>query len=305
MTTTVVLVLLCLAIAGRELYLASDKRLPRAQAELRELRAQVAELTRRHEALQAKIAAPAEDPAEAPSGPPAAVPVTDEPPAVAGDPRALERVDALTDRVDRLEKDFAELAAQLDALDLDRDAQRALARSLDVVEHDIGELHAEMLDRLARSEGLATGLLLSEEGEADALLSEAYEGCAAGYGLRVRIRDQRVAKGAGGDFWGTAYHLSGRRPDELAEELFGHARDMTAPQEHPALGALLTELAQLRGGGVARIGPFTAVRTASGFLCGLLPDDAADAAEPWELAAQVRELPADLRCDLSRLRATD
>ena len=55
--TTVILVLLCLAIAGRELYLASDKRLPRAQEELGELRKQLTELAKRHEALKAEVAA--------------------------------------------------------------------------------------------------------------------------------------------------------------------------------------------------------------------------------------------------------
>ncbi|MEV5824343.1 hypothetical protein AB0L25_02060 [Spirillospora sp. NPDC052242] len=283
--TTVILVLLCLAIAGRELYLASDKRLPRAQAELRELRAQLAELARRHESLQADVAEVA-----APGIP---IPQPDRSPDV------LDRFDALHDRVDVLEKTVGELTEELAGLDADRDAQRALARSLDTVERDVLELHREMLDRLDRDEGVVGGLLLSEEGEAEALLADAYEGCASEYGLRVRVRDPRTD----GGWLGTAYHLSGMRSDALAEELFSYARGLYAPDDPSALGALLTELAQLRGGGVARFGPFTAVRTQSSLLCGLLPDD--DTAEPWELAGRVRELPEDRRCDLTWLRADD
>ncbi|WP_026403613.1 hypothetical protein [Actinomadura rifamycini] len=283
--TTVILVLLCLAIAGRELYLASDKRLPRAQVELRELRAQLAELTRRHESLQADVAEVA-----APGIP---IPQPDRSPDV------LDRFDALHDRVVVLEKTVGELTEDLAGLDADRDAQRALARSLDTVERDVLELHREMLDRLDRDEGVVGGLLLSEEGEAEALLSDAFEGCASEYGLRVRVRAPRTD----GGWLGTAYHLSGMRPDALAEELFSYARGLYAPDDPSALGALLAELAQLRGGGVARFGPFTAVRTQSSLLCGLLPDD--DAAEPWELAGRVRELPEDRRCDLTWLRADD
>ncbi|GGV26774.1 hypothetical protein GCM10010182_56980 [Actinomadura cremea] len=284
---TVILVLLCLAIAGRELYLASDKRLPRAQAELRELRGQLAELVRRHETLQADVAE-----AAVPSGIP--IPQPDHTP-----PDVLDRFDALGDRVERLEKTVGELTEDLAGLDADRDAQRALARSLDTVERDIRELHREMLDRLDREEGVVDGLLLSEEGEAEALLAGAYEGCASEYGLRVRLRSNRAEAG----WLGTGYHLSGMRPDALADELFSYARGLYAPDDPSALGALLTELAQLRGGGVARFGPFTAVRTRSALLCGVLPDD--DTTVPWELAGRIRELPDDRRCDLTWLRADD
>ncbi|OLT18285.1 hypothetical protein BJF79_48240 [Actinomadura sp. CNU-125] len=279
---TVILVLLCLAIAGRELYLASDKRLPRAQAELRDLRAQLAELARRHETLQADVAE-----AAAPSG----IPIPQ--------PDASDRLDGLHDRVERLEKTTGDLSEDLAGFDTDRDAQRALARSLDTVERDVRELQHEMLDRLDREEGVVDGLLLSEEGEAEALLADAYEGCASEYGLRVRVRDPRPD----GGWLGTAYRLSGMRADALAEELFSYTRGLYAPDDPSALGALLTELAQLRGGGVARFGPFTAVRTQSALLCGLLPDG--DVAEPWELAGRIRELPDDRRCDLSWLRADD
>src|SRR5688500_9439864 len=151
--TTVILVLLCLAIAGRELYLASDKRLPRAQAELRELRAQLAELARRHESLQADVAEVA-----APGIP---IPQPDRSPDV------LDRFGALHDRVDVLEKTVGDLTEGLAGLDAVRDAQRALGRSLDTVERDVLDLHREMLDRLDRDEGVVGGLLLSEEGEAE------------------------------------------------------------------------------------------------------------------------------------------
>ncbi|TMQ89724.1 hypothetical protein ETD83_38690 [Actinomadura soli] len=292
--TTVILVLLCLAIGGRELYLASDKRLPRAQAELRELRNQVSELARRHEALTAVV-----DEATEPAGIPIPPPLPEAP-----STEVLDRLDALTGRVERLEKEFGDISGELAGVDLDRDSQHALARSLDAVERDVLELHQEMLDRLDREEGVVTGVVLTEEGEAEALLAGAYERCAAEYGLRVRVRDQRSAQ-ATGAYRGTVYHLSGRRPEVLAEDLLSYVRGLYDPRDSSALNALLTELAALRGGGVARFGPFTAVGTQSALVCGVLPDDGAPPAEPWQLADRLRELPADRQSDLSWLRSDD
>ncbi|MFI0409979.1 hypothetical protein [Actinomadura sp. 3N508] len=292
--TTLILVLLCLAIGGRELYLASDKRLPRAQAELRELRSQVSELVRRHEALSAVVNEATE---------PAGIPIPPPPRPEVPDTDVLDRLDALTGRVERLEKEFGDISGELAGVDLDRDAQHALARSLDAVERDVLELHQEMLDRLDREEGVVNGVVLSEEGEAEALLAGAYERCAAEYGLRVRVRDQRSAQ-ATGAYRGTVYHLSGRRPEVLAEDLLSYVRGLYDPHDSSALNALLTELAALRGGGVARFGPFTAVSTQTALVCGVLPDDAPPT-EPWQLVDRLRELPADRQSDLSWLRSDD
>ncbi|RFS85069.1 hypothetical protein D0T12_13285 [Actinomadura spongiicola] len=289
--TTVILVLLCLAIAGRELYLASDKRLPRAQAELRELRGQVSELARRHDTLKAVV-----DEATEPAG----IPI---PPQHPEDPPTdlLDRLDSITGRVERLEKQFGDLSGEVAGLDLDREAQRALARSLDAVERDVVELHREMLDRLDREEGVVTGVLLSEEGEAETLLAGAYERCAAEYGLRVRVRDQRAAQ-ATGTYRGTVYHLSGRRPEALAEDLLAHVRGMDSPDDPTALNALLAELAALRGGGVVQFGPFTAAGTADALVCGVVPDGDAPPAPPRQLVDLIRALPTDRQSDLSWLR---
>ena len=316
--STVVLVLLCLAIAGRELYLASDKRLPRAQAELRELRSQLAELGRRHEALRAEVErAAAEAPAitipHVPPQPPqpqeppeSREPRPQEPPPgslhgperpaadASPGPEVLDRLDKLGARVDRLETDLRALASGLAEVDLDREARRALARSLDAAEQIIGELREEMLERLNREEGVVPGLLLSEEGEAEALLSGAFERCAAEYGLRVRIREQRTA-GSDGVYQGTAFYLSGRRADALSEELFTSARNLGGSGDSSALAALLSELAHLNGAGLVRIGAFTAVHTSGSVLCGLLPEDIPEGIEPWELTTRIRELPEDLR----------
>src|SRR5690606_19331117 len=151
---------------------------------------------------------------------------------------------------------FGHHAGEREGNDLDRDAQRALDRSLGAVEQDVRELHREMLERLDREEGVVTGVLLSEEGEAEALLADAYERCAAEYGLRPRVRDRRSAEAAGA-YRGTVYRLSGRRPEVLAEDMFTYVRGLYDPRDPSALNALLTELAALRGGGVARFGPFT------------------------------------------------
>ncbi|GLZ14405.1 hypothetical protein Acsp04_46400 [Actinomadura sp. NBRC 104425] len=302
--TTLILVLLCLAIAGRELYLASDKRLPRAQAELRRLDDEVVRLAEGLEAVRAQVAAlPPHAPSNVPAAP-AAPPVAAEPDAGTVH-EMFDRLGAIEDRLDRLDQEITALSGQLAGLELDRDAQRALARSLDAVEEVTWELRREMLDRLAREEGVVTGLLLSERGEAEALLAEAYERAAAEFGLRVRVRDRRDAEAANGGYRGTAFQLSGRRPDALAEELLTYARGLYDPQDPSALATLLTELAHLRGGGVARLGAFTAVRTPTALICGLLPDGggagARPADEPWDLAARLRDLPDERRCDLSWL----
>ncbi|MFA1548685.1 hypothetical protein [Actinomadura chokoriensis] len=291
---TVILVLLCLAIAGRELYLASDKRLPRVQGDLRQMRRQLEDLAKDHQALKTVV-----DEATEPAGIP--IPsLPEEPPA-----EVLEKLESVTGRVERLEKQFGDISTDLAGADLDRDAQRALARSLDAVEQDVLELHREMLDRLDREEGVVTGVLLSEEGESETLLAEAYEKCATECGLRVRIRDQRSAQ-ATGTYWGTVYHMSGRRPDVLAEDLFSYVRGLYDPHDSSAVNALLTELASLHGGGVARFGPFVAVSTQSALLCGVLPDDeSAPPTEPWQLVDHIRELPADRQRDLSWLRSDD
>ncbi|XVQ10297.1 hypothetical protein ACQP1W_48635 [Spirillospora sp. CA-255316] len=305
--STVILVLLCLAIAGRELYLASDKRLPRAQAELRELRSQLAELGRRHDALrteveQAAAEAPAitipQVPPQPPQPPPGSLYAPEPPPPPAGpDPEVLDRVDKLGARVDRLETELGALSSGLAEADLDREARHALARSLDAAEQVIGELRQEMLERLNREEGVVPGLLLSEEGEAEALLTGAFERCAAEYGLRIRIREQRSA-GSGGVYQGTAFYLSGRRADALADELFTYARGLRDLNDPSALTALLSELAHLNGGGIARIGSFTAVHTPDAVLCGLLAEDIPEGIEPWELTTRLRDLPEALRIDL-------
>lgn len=292
--TTVILVLLCLAIAGRELYLASDKRLPRAQAELRQLRRQLDDLARDHQTLKTVV-----DEATEPAGIPIP-PQTQEAPA-----EVLERLDTVTRRVERLEEQFGDISGELAGAGLDRDAQHALARSLDAVEQDVLELHREMLDRLDREEGVVTGALLSEEGEGEALLAEAYERCAAECGLRVRIRDGRAAQ-ATGTYRGTVYHLSGRRPDVLAEDLFSYVRGLYDLQDPSPVNALLTELASLRGGGVAQFGPFVAVSTQSALLCGVLPDEeSTPPTEPWQFVDQIRDLPADRQRDLTWLRSGD
>lgn len=295
--TTLTVVLLCLAIAGRELYLAFDKRLPRAQAELRLLHGEVARLTEKLDAVRAEAAARPPDAA-------AAAPAPAEPDAGVVH-ELFDRLGAIEDRLDRLDQELTALSGRLDGLELDREAQRGLARSLDAVEQVTAELRQEMLDRLARDEGVAPGLLLSEEGEAEALLAEAFERLAAEHGLKVRLRDRRDAAAGNGAYRGTAFQLSGRRPDALAEELFADARGLHDAGDPSALAALLTELAHLRGGGVARLGAFTAVRTPSALICGLLADEAGAADEPWELAARIRELPDDRRCDLSWLLSED
>lgn len=294
---TVILILLCLAIAGRELYMAFDRRLPDAQAEIRDLRGRVDELSRGIEEP------PPEDQAESAEeihggARPAGGPLTRRSPvSPAGRPAprthtAAAAVSAALIR--RLERDLGETASRLATLERDlavaREAETARARSLDSVEQTVATLYHEMIDRLEHEQGAVRGLLYADEAAIEPMLTTAYERCLAEIGLRVRAKEP-----APGTPWYTGYLLSGERTEGLAARLLALA-SLLGPDEPTALYALLNELAELQGGGVARIGAFTAVRTQTWVTCGLLTAEPGEA-DPVGLAARLDDLPGTLRWD--------
>ncbi|SEG93096.1 hypothetical protein SAMN04489712_13711 [Thermomonospora echinospora] len=303
--TTWIVILLCLAVAGRELYLAFDRRLPQAQAEIVYLRDQVAELSRRLDDPPPQSGAEEPEPVPEAEGPPAAGPLTrgtaPQPPRPApAKATAAAAVSAALIR--RLERELGELTARLAALEhqvgVARDAEAARAASLDALEQTVGTLYREMIDRLEREDGAVRGLLFAEEAALEPVLTLAYERCVADSGLRVRAKEP-----AAGSPWWTGYLLSGGDPDEVAARLVAQARSLREPGDPAPLNALLTELAGLRGTGVVRIGAFTAVRIRGTLVCGILGEDPGGA-DPVELAARLDGHATTVRWDPARFPLT-
>ncbi|TNY37324.1 hypothetical protein [Thermomonospora catenispora] len=310
--STWIWILLCLAIAGRELYLAFDRRLPQAQEEIRRLRARVDELERQSVTAPASPRGPEEpppgpqadpqaDPQAGPAGSPAGPPAEGTPPRPSrAKATAAAAVSAALIR--RLEGELAETTARLTALEEQiqaaRAAEAARAAALDDLEGTVTVLHREMIERLERADDTARGLLYAEEAAAEPLLTAAYEHCAAEMGLRIRVKEP-----APGSPWWTGYLLSGADPEEIAPRLVAQARQLPDSPRPSPLAGLLTELAALEGAGVARIGAFAAVRIADALLCGFVTDDALDATDPAELAAHLDGHVTTLRWDPARFTA--
>ncbi|MBA9003427.1 hypothetical protein [Thermomonospora cellulosilytica] len=293
--STWILILLCLAVAGRELYLAFDRRLPQAQEEIRRLRARVDELERRPDTATV----PEEEPEDEPE--PQAGPLTRGTPPRPARARATAAAAVSAALTRRLERELAETTARLAALEHQvraaREAEAARAAALDGVEQTVGALHREMIERLERADDTARGLLYAEEAATEPLLTDAYEHCVAKAGLRVRAKEP-----VPGAPWWTGYLLSGADPEEVAPRLVAQARFLPDPAGASPLSALLTELAALDGTGLARIGAFAAVRTRDALLCGILTD-APDTTDPVELAAHLEGHATTLRWDPARFAA--
>ncbi|RAY15565.1 hypothetical protein DPM19_07150 [Actinomadura craniellae] len=157
---TYIVVLLCLAIAGRELYLAFDRRLPNTQADLRALRGEVRGLDERVGELYTRLAGGREaDPA----------PLADR-------PDTGDRIDELADRVAQLESsDGAETAQRITRL-----SARLTALEL-AAEPSGGPPNTRALDALTE---LTTRLTALEAAAAD------------GTGLAARVAALESAAGA-------------------------------------------------------------------------------------------------------------
>lgn len=317
---TVVLVLLCLAIAGREIYLAFDRKQPRVRAELRLVEERVQGMQAELHALTGRLAELGLGPADAE---PAADADADGVPAgslarsthvdpqdVAALRGRLRRMEAelvaATGRLAELEHGLANGAAPPDGADelamarWDRASRQAFAKSLDSVEEAVGTLQSETIERLEHEAGeesdTVSGLLYGGAVADRWLLTNAYEMYAGELGLRIRVRES-----AGHGPWRTTYYFSGGSGG-LSERLLGEVRGLDGPQDDSVLSGLLTVLGGMASG-AARVGRFAAVRTPDGLLCGLLADAqlAADPQlEPAELAGLLTDLPPARRVELTR-----
>lgn len=291
--TTVTLILLCLAIAGRELYLAFDRKRtmtdPVAAAEIAALHGRIAE-------LEAAVQRPA--PALAP------VDLESVENRLAAAETALHEADA---RLTALSRQLNErvvpevderLAEQRDLTDrltaeISRLRRQVRRRLEEAVTASLGG------DRVDMVHGLVGGTVPANRRNP---LTEAYEGCVAAFGLQVELAE------SGGDRrWHTRYFLSGVGPRELERDFLDMLRELREGEPRQAVRALLTGLHGLREG-VAQIGPLHVVRLPQVLLCGvpppaeLLRHRRPAAGDPRALADRLRGLPPTRLCDLSRWR---
>ncbi|ACZ00253.1 hypothetical protein [Thermomonospora curvata] len=320
--TTVVLILLCLAIAGRELYLAFDrKRTPEEQITAAELAALQARLSELESELQAASA----------TGPPPAPALQAAKPddaAESASRAALQnRLDDIEPRLTRQEEGLRvadtrirSLIEQINDRVLPEINER-LAEQRDTTDRlaaEVARLRRQMRRRLeeaARASlggdpvDVVRGLLGGKvPASARVALTEAYERCAAAHGLQVELADSSGDKTP----WHTRYYLSGTSPRELERDFLkamGALRGGAGPDRLGELQPLLSELCRLEEG-LVQIGPLLIVRASGTLLCGVRPlveslhrDPSSAAVKDLQtLAGRLLELPATRRCDLSSWR---
>ncbi|QXJ23244.1 hypothetical protein AGRA3207_004377 [Actinomadura graeca] len=272
---TVVLILLCLAIAGRELYLAFERRRPAGAPEIADIRTQLAALKGTRDELERLRAEIAEGQAR--------------------DAGALRETDArirslISQINDRMLPDVNDrLARQRDAAD------RLAAEVAGLRAHLVGRLDQAVAASLGADPADLVAGAVTPAG-----LAAPYERLAGHLGLRVELTDR------------DRYYLSGRSPRALERDFLGLLTVLRASEGGASGGTRAEEaralLSALRGtdGGGAQIGPFLAVRTPASLVCGVLPladlrhpgafrllDDPADA------ALRLHDLPDNRFCDLS------
>jgi hypothetical protein len=287
---TVVLVLLCLAIAGRELYLAFERRHSPGAPEIADIRTQLRALKGTRDELEGFRAAQRERLDRL-----AAEQDRDREALGTADARITSLVAQINDRL------LPDVTARLKE---QRDAAAEQREALDRLTAEVAALRAHLVGRLdqavaaslgAEPAELVAGALAAAPPDARRALAGPYERFAEQYGLRVELTD------------GDRYYLSGRNPRALERdfiELVAALRD-DCPENTGTARGLLGALRGVDRGG-ARIGPLVIVRTPGALVCGVVPlaelrrpeggvplDDLLGAAE------RLRRLPEGRFCDLS------
>ncbi|RFS87162.1 hypothetical protein D0T12_02635 [Actinomadura spongiicola] len=266
---TVILVLLCLAIAGRELYLAFERKRIPAAPEIADIRTQLRALRGTRDELESVRRSQA------------------------------ERLDRLTREQDRDREALGEADARIRSLITqinDRmvpDVNDKLHRQREATERlaaDVAGLRTHLARRLdqavAASLGadpvdIVAGTLRVEPPEARPPVAGAYERFTAHHGLRVELTDL------------DRYYLSGRSPRGLERDFIelmrvSRADDAKDTEQLQDLERALRDAEW----GMAQIGPLLLVRTPESTACGVLP--LADLLRP-ETAGLLDDLPAALR----------
>ncbi|TDC71462.1 hypothetical protein E1200_02160 [Actinomadura sp. GC306] len=289
---TVVLVLLCLAIAGRELYLAFERKRTPGALEIADIRIQLRALRGTRDELEGFRTS------------------------------QRERLDALAREQDRDREALAETDARIrsliaqindrmvpdvnDRLNRQRetaDLQRAAAERLAA---EVAAIRAHLVARLDQAVAASLGA-----GPADVVagsvtaepparrhgLTGPYERFAERHGLRVELTD------------GDRYYLSGRSPRALEHDFLELVRDLRAdPAASASADTVRPLLDALRdtGRGAARLGPLVLARTPESLVCGVLPladllrsENGRLLDDPESGTRRLRRLPAGRVCDLT------
>ncbi|MFC6886748.1 MULTISPECIES: hypothetical protein [Actinomadura] len=302
---TVILILLCMAIAGRELYLAFERKRTGNAPEIADIRTQLgalkgtrdelerfrAEQTRRLDALEAGRGERLEQDLER---------------LAAEQSRENESLRGTDARVHSLVTQINErMVPEINArLGRQREAADALAA-------EVAELRGHLARRLDQAAATSLGAdpadvvagSLAVPGHG---LRGPYERFAESYGMRVEL----VHPSEPGP---VRYYLTGRSPRGLERDFLDLLHTLRtacdrkgAAPPNAAAQALLEALRGI-GEGTVRLGPLLIVRTPATLVCGVLPlaellkaRTAASAADPGEASAHLAHLPAARRHDASR-----
>lgn len=286
---TVVLVLLCLAIAGRELYLAFERRHSPGAPEIADIRTQLRALKGTRDELEGFRASQRERLDRL-----AAEQERDREALAAADARIRSLITQINDRV--LPDVGGRLKQQREAAGEQRDALDRLAAEVAALRaHLVGRLDQAVAASLgAEPAELVAGSLTADPAAARGPLTGPYERFAEHHGLRVELADR------------DRYYLSGRSPRALESDFIELVAALRADCRETT-GAARTLLGALRDvdRGGAQIGPLLIVRTPESLVCGVLPlaelrRPAADLlADPSGTAQRLHRLPESRFCDLS------
>ncbi|MFB4301247.1 hypothetical protein [Actinomadura sp. NTSP31] len=291
---TVILILLCLAIAGREVYLAFDRRRTAGAPEIADIRTQLAalkgtrdELAQFRSAQRERLERLGADQAAEVARLTAGQERQDES-LRAADARIGSLVEQINDRmVPEVNERLTAQKAALDRLAADVAALRA---------HLVGRLDQAVAASLgAEPADLVAGTLAAAPEDARTALAGPFDRFLERYGLWSELTDR------------DRHYLSGRSPRGLERDfidllaaLRGGCRESAAEA-----GALLDAVRAAREA-VVQTGPLVIVRTSGALLCGVLPlaelrlpETAGLLDEPSRAADRLRRLPAGRLFDAS------
>ncbi|MFC5751487.1 hypothetical protein [Actinomadura rugatobispora] len=283
---TWILVLLCLAIAGRELYLAFERKRPGTTPELADLRARLTDTREEVERLRS-----------------------------AQDERFEQTAADHTHLTESLGETDARISSLIGQIN-DRmvpEVNTRLTRQRETIERlgsELAGLRGHLIARLDQAVAASlgadpvdtvAGALAADATAPRTDLGRAFERLTGQYGLRVELADPAAYRMPGSsDAWQTRYYLSGRSPRGLERDFIDLLRALAGPgtdTKAEAAQTLLGALEHTRMGG-AQIGPLVIARTPHSLICGVLPladlqksEPAARIADPLTTAAKLQALP--------------
>ncbi|MBD2898518.1 hypothetical protein amrb99_74900 [Actinomadura sp. RB99] len=290
----VILVLLCLAIAGRELYLAFDRRRRAGAPEIADIRTQLTALKDTRDELEHFRSAQRERLERL-----TAERAAELAPLTAGQDRLAESLRETDDRI-------GSLVAQINDRMVPEVNERLNTQkaALERLAADVAALRAHLVARLdqavaaslgAEPADLVAASLTAAPDAARAALADPFERFLERYGLWCELAD------------GDRLYLSGRSPRGLERdfiELLAALRP--GPGAATAEAAALLDALRGTARAAAQVGPLLIVRTSGDLLCGVLPlaelrlpETAGLLDDPSRAAARLRRLPAARLLDAS------